>query len=71
MKVHKITLLVVDFDQLGSKEITAVLENENYPNHCMYPSVLNVETKDVEWSDSHPLNNSRTKRAAAEELFGK
>ncbi len=57
MKVHKITLYVIDHDQIGSDGCRAALENTNYPNDCIWPHVLSVETADCgEWSDDHPLN---------------
>jgi len=71
MKVHAITLLVVDHDDLGAREIQVVLENQNYPNDCIRPSVMHVATRTVEWTDQHPLNSTRTKRAAFEELFSR
>lgn len=57
MKVHKIEILVVDFDECGAEEITRVLENQKYPNYCISPSVQNITTVDVDWTDDHPLNH--------------
>lgn len=57
MKAHKVELLIVDHDGLGSQEITDVIENIKYPNWCIYPEVKSVETKDIgEWNDDHALN---------------
>lgn len=70
MEVHKVELLVVDFDGLGADEIKRVLETTRYPNHCIYPDVLSTETREVEWSDSHPLNMTSTKEAECQRLFG-
>ena len=70
MKVHAVVLLVVDHDDIGAREIQVVLENQRYPNDCVSPRVMHVDTRTVEWTDQHPLNSTRTQRAAFEELFG-
>lgn len=69
-KVHKVILLVVDHDNLGPDEVAGVLEHTRYPNDCMYPSVMAIETKEVEWSDEHPLNRTDTHHIAFQQLFG-
>lgn len=68
-KVHKITLLVVDTDDLGADNVREVLENARYPNHCIGPSVMDIQTREVEWSDDHPLNKRVTVRSEFERLF--
>jgi len=68
-KVHKVILLIVDHDQLGADEVETVLENVRYPNDCLRPRVMSVETKEVDWDDDHPLNDTRGKFTAFEELF--
>lgn len=45
------------------------LEDARYPNDCIRPEVLSAETREVEWSDEHPLNYGRTFAAAVKELF--
>ncbi len=60
MKVHRVTLLIVDHDDLGVDALTNVLEDARYPNRCISPTVLAVETREVEWTDDHPLNDTRT-----------
>lgn len=71
MKVHKATLLIVDFDDIGAGEVRDVLEHARYPNHCMSPEVLSIETKDIgEWDDSHPLNNIAERDDEIKKLFG-
>jgi len=57
MKIHKITLMITDFDNVGADGIKEVIEFQKYPNHCISPSVVNIETEEVEWSDEHPLNH--------------
>jgi hypothetical protein len=68
-KVHKVVLLIVDHDQLGADEVRTELENVNYPNDCIHPRVMHVETREVDWDDDHPLNSTRKQAAAFEELF--
>lgn len=71
VKVHKVVLLVVDHDDMGAKEVGEVLEHNRYPNHCMAPDVLCVETREVDWNDDHPLNFGDERRVREfERLFG-
>jgi len=71
MKVHAVILLVVDHDDLGAEEIQTVLENQRFPNDCIRPSVMHVDTRTVEWAEDHPLNSTRTQRAAFGALFSR
>jgi len=70
-KVHKITLCVIDHDECGMDSIKTVIENARYPNRCISPTVHEHETKEVEWSDDHPLNLLATHDQAFKELFDK
>lgn len=57
MKAYRVSVLVIDHDQLGSTGIKENMENVRYPNRCMYPHILGIEEADIgEWSDDHPLN---------------
>lgn len=70
MKVHKIVLLVINNDDIETdQEIVNIIENVNYPNDCLSPHVMAISTREVEWSDDHPLNKSDTQEAAFRELF--
>jgi hypothetical protein len=69
-KVHKVTLMIVDHDGIGTDGVKTVIENTRYPNHCISPSVMAIETQTVEWSDDHPLNNTTKQRAEFDRLFG-
>jgi hypothetical protein len=69
VQVHRVTLLIVDHDELGAAAVRNVLETARYPNHCIVPNVLALETRAVEWSDDHPLNQKRTQTAEVERLF--
>jgi hypothetical protein len=56
MKVYKVELMIIDFDDIG-ENIKTVLENAWYPNHCISPHVMHIESRDIgEWRDDHPLN---------------
>ena len=68
-KVHKVTLYIVDHDQLGHEGVVETIESTRYPNRCISPHVVDIETKEVEWSDDHPLNQTATCQIAFDELF--
>ena len=70
MKVHSVTLTIIDIDDIGADEIKSVIENAHYPNRCISPDVVNIETADVgEWHYEHPLNDKRTANAEWMRLF--
>ena len=69
-KVHLMTLVVIDHDDLGAEEVRQLLENTRYPNDCMYPDAIHSVTRVVDWSDDHPLNNPITWESALRDLFG-
>jgi hypothetical protein len=59
MKAYKITLLIIDLDNVGKEEVVRILEDTKYPNYCISPETLDVKEADIgEWSDEHPLNRS-------------
>lgn len=68
-KIHKITLYVIDHDDVGAEGVREVIESARYPNRSVVPRVEHVETRVVEWRDDHPLNIGATSHAAFEELF--
>lgn len=68
-EVHRIVLYVVDHDQVGATDVREVLEHTHYPNRCIAPRVVSVETQPVEWDDDHPLNMRTTAATAFAELF--
>ena len=70
MEVHKIEIIVEDFDGLGAEEIKHVIENARYPNRCILPKVRSIVTRDCgEWQDNHPLNHRDKREAALRQLF--
>ena len=61
MKVHVLTVVIVDHDELGAKEAANVLEWTRYANRCISPQVKGVQSYEVgEWDDDHPLNKGST-----------
>jgi hypothetical protein len=68
-KVHKIVLCFVDHDDLGAKRAAELFEQTRYPNHIIPPSVEACETREVDWSDDHPLNYKDKRSEAFEDLF--
>jgi len=70
MQAHKVTLTIIDFDDVGSDEIKVIIENVHYPNRCISPNVVDIETVDIgEWGDDHPLNCSDTEKDEWRRLF--
>lgn len=67
MKVYKMEIFVIDFEDHGETEVINAIENERY----FTPSVLSSKCVDIgEWEDSNPLNFSTTKAAEIKRLFG-
>lgn len=69
VKVYKVEILIVDHDKCGNDEIKSVIENTHYPNRCIMPKVMKLESCEVEWSDEHPLNNRATQLLTYLQLF--
>ncbi len=69
MKVYKLTVMVLDFDDVG-EEIRSLIEDARYPNHAISPTVVEMESRELgEWHDSHPLNQSATSKEEFRRLF--
>ena len=61
MKAYRVELLVLDFDDIGKDGIMEEIENTRYGNHCISPSVMEIDCRDIgEWHDGHPLNRTET-----------
>lgn len=70
MQAHKVTLLIIDMDELGAEEIKEVIENTHYANRCIAPTVHSIETVEIgEWDDNHPLNQTDTADIEWRRLF--
>jgi hypothetical protein len=70
MQVHKLTVIVIDHDELGPDGVKEALENGRFANRCISPDVMSVESVDIgEWSDDNPLNRRDTHEAEVKRLF--
>jgi hypothetical protein len=70
MKVYKMTLMFIDFDNVGMTDAKQLIENARLPNHINPGTVVAIEERDIgEWHDDHPLNNRKTQIAALQLLF--
>lgn len=70
MKAYKVTLLIIDHDELGADEIKVELENTKYANYCISPNVMEVEEAEIgEWDGDHPLNQRDGKVVEFKKLF--
>jgi hypothetical protein len=70
MKVHLLQVLVIDHDAVGADEVERILEDANYPNDCIAPSVIKSQSVEIgEWEDDNPLNHSDTQVAEVDRLF--
>lgn len=70
-QVHRIVLSVVDLDEVGVEDIKDVIENQKYPNYCIHPEVVSIESANIgEWDDHHPLNRRDTAAGYFAAAFG-
>lgn len=56
IRVFKVTMMVVDFDRVGSKEIERMIEETKYANHSIAPLVESVKSVEYDWDDECELN---------------
>jgi hypothetical protein len=67
MKAYKVTVLVIDYDDMGASEIKTTIENGDY---YVNPQVMDIQGVEIgEWEDSNPLNNRNTAKAEFNRLF--
>ena len=65
MEAYRISVIVVDFDEVGLDGVREAIELQRYPNDCIHPSCGRAESIDLgEWDDDHPLNMCGTDRDA-------
>jgi hypothetical protein len=70
MKAHLLQVLVIDHDHLGVDEVERVLEDANYPNDCIAPTVIKSQSAEIgDWDDDHPLNNEDEQITEVNRLF--
>ena len=67
MQAYKIEVMVLDFEGMGEEEIKHLIEDNKY----LYAHVMNSKSKEVDWSDNHPLNKCGTMARAYSDLFAK
>ena len=67
MKVYKIELMVIDFENVGQEGISRLIEDCKYVN----PKILSCNSRIIkgEWSDDHPLNKIDTFKQELERIF--
>jgi hypothetical protein len=69
MQVHKMTVMVIDHDELGAESASAELEAGRFGNRCISPDVMAIESREIgEWDDDNPLNGCG-RSAEFERLF--
>ena len=57
MKVHSIVILVVDTDEMGAERVKDTLEQQRYPNHCIGPKVVRIDTADLTDAEYETFND--------------
>lgn len=71
MKAYKIELLIFDFDEIGEEEIADALETTRYPNHCISPTIMDIQEREIgEWDDNLPINRIGRQKQEYKKLFG-
>lgn len=59
MKVYRVVLKVLDFEDNSKKDVISLLEQNRY----IHPSVLKIEAKSImddNWDDDNPMNRQQT-----------
>ncbi len=69
-RVHRVEVLIIDHDDVGADGVRDLLEHTKYPNRAIRPHVMGVESREVEWTDEHPLNHTATCGDTYRRLFG-
>jgi hypothetical protein len=69
MRVFKMEVMVLDFDETLDKDSVIYLTQNN---RYICPHVLAIDSRDIgEWSDDNPLNRADTQKAELDRLFNK
>lgn len=70
MKVYKVELMILDFDEIGPEQIKEVIEYQKFPNRCISPDVIRIDDREIgEWDDDCDLNKSNKCIEAFNKLF--
>jgi len=48
--------MIIDHKGLDTDEVIEALQETSYPNGCIAPIVMSVDTAVIDYSDDHPLN---------------
>ena len=64
----KVELLILNLENVKQEELQDMLENVKY----LYPRIISIESKDIDFHDDHPLNkDGEVFDKAYRELFKK
>ena len=69
LNVYRVEVMVIDHDEVGPEGVKAAIENARYPNRCIHPEVMGIETRQVDWHEQHPLNLNTQMKDAFRKLF--
>lgn len=53
-KAYKIELLILDWEKRSEDDIKHMIKNVKY----LYPTIISIESRDIDFDDNHPLNKS-------------
>jgi hypothetical protein len=71
MKVFKLTVMIIDHDDLGKDSaVIEELEGGRFANRCISPTVIDIESREIgEWEDNNPLNSIHSQHIEFKRLF--
>lgn len=64
---YKITILVLDDERYGFEEVRNIVESPKYAS----VSVVDMDKREVQWHDDHPLNKRDSWKEEFERMFAK
>ena len=69
VQVIKLEVMVINHGGLDLDEVADIIESTVYPNRCISPTVMEYDTREVEWDDENDLNHVATQDQAFKEIF--
>ena len=70
MNAYKVELLIINHEGLSEEGIKLELNNVTFPNDCLRPHVMTIDSRGIgEWADDHPLNRRDTMVKFYKDLF--
>lgn len=58
MEVLKVEIVIVNHDNVDAQEIVDIFESRSmYPNDCISPRVIGIDSRKIDYTDDHPLNS--------------